>query len=390
MQTWATQMPVGMKLKSDGFASSLSAGSVRFTLEDFCKLTGRPYHATQLPVPIEDFIAYGKEFARRFVPTLEEIDVTSIEREGQGFRIGTETGESLTARNVILATGVSLFQFIPPDLKHLPPDLVTHTTAHRTFEEFEGRDVTVLGRGASSLNAAALLHEAGARVTLLSREHKVHVHHLGSPTRSLWQRLRHPSSPLGSSLRSWLASTFPGLFHALPAFLRRLVVYKHLGPAGGVALQGRVEGKFPMLLGWTISSAELTGPSDSPDRRIRLTLTNPELETRELITSHVIAGTGFRVDLNRLRFLASPLRARIRLQRRGAPVLNRHFETSVKGLYIVGPAAAASFGPLLRFACGAEYAAQRVTEDLCRDLSSVRSTARRGFEIQVPVPPAAK
>jgi cation diffusion facilitator CzcD-associated flavoprotein CzcO len=106
MKSWATQMPAGMKLKSDGFASNLSAGSIPFTLEDFARLTGRPYHATQLPVAIEDFIAYGQEFARRFVPGLEEMDVTSIEREGRAFRVTLENGETFLTRHVVLATGV--------------------------------------------------------------------------------------------------------------------------------------------------------------------------------------------------------------------------------------------------------------------------------------------
>ena len=391
MQSWATQMPVGMKLKSDGFASNLSSGSVPFTLEDFCRLTGRPYHATQLPVAVEDFVAYGQEFARRFVPNLEELNATSVDREGVGFRVTLDSGEALLARHVILATGVSLFQHIPSELTHLPSDLVTHTTAHRTFDDFVNRDVTVLGRGASSLNAAVLLHEAGARVTLLTRKSKVHIHHLSSSAdRSLYQRLRHPASPLGNSLRSWLSCVTPGTFHALPAFLRRLVTYKHLGPAGGSALQGRFEGKFPMLLGWSIASAELIAPAatstisllNPADRRIRLTLTNPELETREVITSHLLAGTGFRIDLSRYRFLSASVRARVARDANGAPQLGRHFQTSVKGLYMVGPVAAPSFGPLLRFAAGAEYAAIRVTEHLLRDLARVRTTARSTFELR--------
>jgi hypothetical protein len=39
-----------------------------------------------------------------------------------------------------------------------------------------------------------------------------------------------------------------------------------------------------------------------------------------------------------------------------APNLTRHFESSVRGLYFVGPAAAFSFGPLFRFVAGADYA----------------------------------
>ena len=387
MRSWATQMPEGMRLKSDGFASNLSTGSVPFTLEDFCRLTRRPYHATQLPIAVEDFIAYGQEFARRFVPSLEECNITAIERSDDtphAFRVTTETGDSFVARHVILATGVSLFQYMPSNLGHLPREMVTHTVDHHTFHKFRGHDVTVLGRGASSLNAAALLHEAGSRVTLVTRKHKIHIHHKGTPqTRSLYQRLRHPSSPLGSSLRSWLSCTMPGLFKSFPAPVRDLLVYKHLGPAGGSSLEGRVQGKFPLLLGWSIVGAELMDAPNTNDRRIRLLLTNVELETREHITSHVIAGTGFRVDIKRYRFVADALLHAVRTRRNGAPILSRSFESSVKGLYMIGPVAQNSFGPLLRFAAGAEFAASQVTAQLLRDYAAVRTRAVPAF---APIP----
>jgi len=380
MQSWATQMPAEMLLKSDGFASNLSSGSVPFTLEDFCKLTGRRYHATQIPVPVQDFIAYGQEFARRFVPNLEEQNVASVERADGLFRVTLVNGDSFLARHVIVATGVSLFQYMPPDLAHLPKDLVTHTTAHRLFEKFAGHDVTVLGRGASSLNAAAALHEAGSRVTLLTRKFKIHFHETsGDEKRSLLQRVLHPVSPLGHSMRSWISSTAPGLMRALPGPLRDLIIYKHLGPAGGATLRERVQGKFPVLLGWTIASAELIEAPNATDRRIKLTLTNAEGDTREHITSHIIAGTGFRVDMNRYRFLNDAVRAGIGCRRDGAPVLSSKFETSVKGLSMIGPVAYSSFGPLLRFAAGSQYAATQVTKQLVRSLAKHKTSEVSSF-----------
>jgi len=380
MQSWATQMPATMLLKSDGFASNLSSGSVPFTLEDFCKLTGRPYHDTQIPIPVEDFIAYGQEFARRFVPNLEEQNVVSIEREDNVFRVTLASGDTFLARHVIAATGVSLFQYLPPDLAHLPKNMVTHTTAHRVFQSFAGSDVTVLGRGASSLNSAALLHEAGARVTLISRKFKIHFHETGSSEqRPFLDRLLHPSSPLGHSMRSWISSNMPGLMRALPSPIRDLVIYKHLGPAGGSTLRDRVAGKFPTLLGWSISSAELIEAPNSADRRIKLTLTNSEGESREHITSHIIAGTGFRVDMSRYRFLNDAIRSEINCRRDGAPVLGPHFETSVKGLSMIGPVAYSSFGPLLRFAAGSEFAARQVTRQLVRSLAKHQRSNSSAF-----------
>ena len=61
-----------------------------------------------------------------------------------------------------------------------------------------------------------------------------------------------------------------------------------------------------------------------------------------------------------MRFLADALRSKIRTrQATDRPALTSSFQSSIPGLYFVGPAAAASFGPLLRFAAGSEYAAGR-------------------------------
>jgi hypothetical protein len=58
---------------------------------------------------------------------------------------------------------------------------------------------------------------------------------------------------------------------------------------------------------------------------------------------------------------------------REAPILTRHFESSVPGLYFIGPAAAASFGPMMRFTFGARYAARRLTRALVK---SERASAK--------------
>src|SRR6266576_6234756 len=43
MHSWRTQMPKGMFLKSEGFASGLYEPSGRFTLERFCAENNLPY-----------------------------------------------------------------------------------------------------------------------------------------------------------------------------------------------------------------------------------------------------------------------------------------------------------------------------------------------------------
>jgi hypothetical protein len=77
----------------------------------------------------------------------------------------------------------------------------------------------------------------------------------------------------------------------------------------------------------------------------------------------MIAATGYRVDLSRIPFIEQSLQNQLH-NAEGTPVLSRHFESSVRGLYFIGAAAANSFGPLLRFAYGAKFVARPVASRL--------------------------
>src|ERR1700679_2535003 len=78
MKFWSRHMPRGMHLKSEGFASNLSEPSSRMTLEAFCRERGIDYAHIGLPVALETFIEYGREFQRRQVPQLEQVDITNL------------------------------------------------------------------------------------------------------------------------------------------------------------------------------------------------------------------------------------------------------------------------------------------------------------------------
>jgi hypothetical protein len=83
--------------------------------------------------------------------------------------------------------------------------------------------------------------------------------------------------------------------------------------------------------------------------------------------------TGYRVDIRRYPFLARELVARVRCVE-GHPVLDTGFETSVRGLHFVGAPAMYSFGPLLRFVSGTEFAARMVTRRVTSSRSALRET----------------
>jgi thioredoxin reductase len=370
MQTWREHMPEGMLLKSDGFASNLSDPGAHFTLGQFCQLNNIQYDNSRVPVELKTFINYGMAFQARMVPNLDPRQVASIERTPQGFHLRLDDGEEVNATQVVLAVGITHFAHLPPEFTSLPPDLLTHSSAHRDVRAFRGKSVAVVGGGASAIDLAALLHEAGASVTIVARRAAITFHDPPSPRpRSFLQRLRRPTSGLGPGWPSRFYTDAPRVFRQFPESLRMRIVQTHLGPAPGWPMKERVYGKVPMILGVRDLKAASNGA------KARLTFLSAEGNAAELETDHVICATGYRVDLSRLAFLAPELRKEID-QIAGAPVLSSGFQASVPGLYFVGIAAANSFGPMMRFAFGADYTARRITRYLLNP--GRRATSAKG------------
>ncbi len=374
MDSWLNHMPKGMMLKSDGFASNIYDPENAFTLRQFCAERGIEYSDAGLPVRLETFSAYGLAFRERMLPELEDKLVVSLDRASEGFVLRLENGETVTARRVVLAVGITHFEYVPENLVHLPPEFLSHSFRHTDPEAFRGRSVVVIGGGASAIDLAAVLREADADVQLVARQSalKFHSTPTGKP-RSRWQQIRHPQSGLGPGLRSRFFSDAPGLFHYLPERLRLEIVEKTLGPSAGWFVKDKMA-RVPCLLGYTPQGAEVQ------NGKLVLHLRAQDGSAREVLTEHVIAATGYKVDLGRLRFLSAEIRSKIKVVK-GAPVLSSTFESSVPGIYFAGLAAANSFGPVMRFAFGAGFAARRLTETMVKALAhspapvSVRSIA---------------
>ncbi len=114
MQTWRKSMPVGMKLKSEGFASNISDPSGELTLEKYCAMNAIAYSATGMPVKADIFADYGDAFQKKFLPDLERKIVVSVEAAPNGFELRLDSGETLAARRVVVASGIRAFDYIPP------------------------------------------------------------------------------------------------------------------------------------------------------------------------------------------------------------------------------------------------------------------------------------
>src|SRR5271170_550677 len=136
MSSWRNHMAAGTFLKSFGFASCLYDPDSTFTFAHYCQERGIPYDEVVTPVALENFTAYGMEFQRRFVPNLEETDITSLRRSPEGFALTTQTGEAVLARRVVVAVGITHFGHVPPLFADLPEEFVTHSSQYTNVDKF--------------------------------------------------------------------------------------------------------------------------------------------------------------------------------------------------------------------------------------------------------------
>jgi thioredoxin reductase len=361
MLSWQKMMPKGMHLKSEGFASDLYDPNDSFLLKHYCKEKNEPYADVGVPVPLETFAEYGLEFQRRLVPHLERVNIASLKSVGGGFELVTDDGELVRARRVVVASGITHFGHIPAPLSDLPPELVSHSSAHGALSHFRGRRVIVVGGGSSAVDLAALLNEAGAKVELVARRKEI-VYHSPPRERSLKERVTQPRSVLGTGWRSFLATEAPDVFAEMPVDFRLRVVRNHLGPSAGWFVRDKVEGRFPLHLGAVVRTAEARGS----EAHLEVGTNGSSVR---LVADHVIAGTGYKMSLRRLKFLGEDLLTQIRSVE-DTPVLSHSFESSVPGLYFIGTITANQFGPLARFVCGAKFTARRISRRLAATKSS--------------------
>lgn len=356
LESWRAFMPRGMVLKSEPFASNLWDPQRRYTLQRFFASRNVPYQPVGRPLPLSLFLEYADWFRQQAVGESKDTRVVQLGRANGGFCLRLADGTSFTSRRVILATGHMAFCRVPPELAAAEP-LVLHSTRIGDVATYANRDVCVVGAGQSALETAALLHEAGARVRVLVRKPQVEWNSPSKP-RPLWSRVLAPDAGVGAGWKSTAISELPRVFRwYFPADQRHRFVRGSYGPAGAWWLRDRIEGRLEFLLGSQVQTvaAEKDG--------VQFTVSGPQ-GTFDSRADHIIACTGFRVNIDQLDYLEPALRKEIACEAEGIPALDSRFESSVSGLFIVGVASAPVFGPIMRFMYGAKHTAPLVTRRL--------------------------
>ena len=353
MSFWQKEMPEGMFLRSSWGASHIADPSNALTLDAFCKDLGIQFPK---PIPLNRFVEYGQWFQRMAVPDLDSRMIREVSRNENGFLVTLADGETFHTSRVIVATGISKFAHRPSAFDGLPSSLVSHSGEHRDLSIFRGKTVAVVGAGQSAMESAALLRENGAEVEVFARRNALNwvglhprLHRLGP-----FSRLLYSDRDVGPAGLSRLVAA-PHVFRRLPRGLQNRMAYRAIRPAAAGWLAKRIE-NIPIIFGCGIVSASAQGD------KVQLHFDNGK--TR--IVDHVLLATGFRVDATRYDFLSTSVSKELKTTG-GFPVLKRGLESSIPGLHFLGKPAAWSFGPLVGFVSGTEFASRELLSCLRRD-----------------------
>src|ERR1700677_1337550 len=352
MEFWAQKMPEGMLLRSPRVASNLSDPDRAFTLEAYEAASKKEPCA---PLPLDTFVEYGRWFRHQLNSDLDRRTVQRVERDQPGFRLTLQDGTEIRSTRVVIAAGGGPFRKKPAVFQNLSPQQAIHCYEGREVRKFAGKRVAVIGAGQSALESAALLHEANAQVEVIARRTEFRwigqhswLHQMGPLSSMLYSS--HDVGPLGISR----LVAYPKLVSYIPLGIRDKIRKRAVRAAGSRWLPARLA-NVRMTRSSTVSEAKSIGDevalklNDGTERRV----------------DHVMLGTGYQVDISRYDFLPAELTRDIE-QFDGYPKLGSGFRCSVPGLHFIGATAARSFGPLLYFVAGTEFASRELTSHLSK------------------------
>ncbi|MDW2877307.1 MULTISPECIES: NAD(P)-binding domain-containing protein [Bacillaceae] len=320
MDFWKNQMPQDMFIRTPHDFVSFSDPEDKWTVHQFAAETG-----IQLvtPLPRTIFTQYASWFAEKagiiFTPQL----ITHVSFKEGIYEVVSDSGEKHFARNVVVATGVEHYKYLPEMVKNFSPKLVSHTSGYTDFSAFKDKKVIVLGSGQSAWEAAGLLKREGAEVELVyraaspnyagSREAEIELRDLGNVFFHLTE---------DEKKEEWGQS--PG---SIAHFLKPYV-----------------DGIVPQRANVQIQQIK------EQDGQLLLKLS----DGTEKLADHLLSASGFHIDLDKAYFINAELREQIDREQGFSqfPRLSESFESNIPGLYFAGPLSSHSHGPTFRFILG--------------------------------------
>jgi cation diffusion facilitator CzcD-associated flavoprotein CzcO len=347
MGFWRDHMPKGMFLRStcDWSLDPLNVHSI----DAYLTTLGKRCSEVE-PLSRDFYLDYAAWFQHEKAIRSSDTTIVSLIRDGDSLAAVAADGGRIRSRAVVLAIGFGYFAQVPPELAPMfPRDRYDHTCDFVDFAQLAGRRVLIIGGRQSAFEWTALSREAGAEA--------VHVSY------------RHDTPLFAQSDWSWVNGIVDRM-SGDPGWYRRL------GPEEKDRLNRRFweEGRLK-LEPWLAGRIDHPNVHLHPHTRVQgahpgnsgigVTLDNGDAFT----VDRVVFATGYRVDLQRVPFLASGLLPDIRL-RDGFPELDTGFQTSVPGLYVTSLAATRDFGSFLAFTVSVRAQARIIGEAVRQRLHS--------------------
>jgi putative flavoprotein involved in K+ transport len=238
-----------------------------FTPRAYSALPGLPVPGDPDGFPTKDEIAdYLETYAGQFsLPLALGTEIVWLDRADGLFKATTTTGETLTARSVVLATGAFQQPAIPPLAERLAPEVTQLTAeAYRNPRQVPAGTVLVVGDGATGRQIARELSATHRVLLATGRPRRVSSHRLLGKSIFWWMDKlgllrKSRESRIGRRLQQ--ADPFPGKDLALDKLRKQ-----------GITVVGRltgVNGRRVMFTGATLADVDAviwaTGYRDRTD-----------------------------------------------------------------------------------------------------------------------------
>lgn len=331
MDFWKSNMPKGMFLRSglDWHLDPLET----HTLEKYLEVKKISPDAVQ-PIPVDFYLDYVEWFMEQkglkpFEDFVKQLNWSSGKQ--RPFEANLETGETIQARNVLLAIGFRYFKNIPEELTQIiPKGRFSHTCDLVEFDSLKGKRCLIIGGRQSAFEWTALIHEAGAAAVHVSQRQET-----PSFTKSDW---------------SWTEQMIKGLDKD-PGSFRKLSPEKKEEINQRFWSEGRLKLEpwlWPRINKETIRiwpKTEIVKCDSSTINELEITLSTGQ----KLVVDHVVFATGYKVNMENVPFLSGGNILDKMDKKDSFPVLDEHFQSSIPGLFITSMPATRDFGAFFAF-----------------------------------------
>jgi cation diffusion facilitator CzcD-associated flavoprotein CzcO len=345
MRFWRAHMPNGMYLRS-ACDWHLDPEGVH-TIHAFLRTRGLT-PADVEPLSRDFYLEYARWFQAQKQIDPWPVFVERLDTLGGGDDRLLATlagGETIAARNVVLALGFQPFSRIPDELRSLlPPDRVQHTRDAVDFSALRGERCLIIGGRQSAFEWAALMAEAGAGAV-----HVVYRHETPAFTRSEW---------------GWVGDLVDGLLEN-PRWYRELTQVEKDDLGRRFWAEGRLKLE-PWLADRVHREPIRLRPRtraiacrQQADGSLRITLDSAG-RPDDVLVDRVVLATGYAVDISRVPLLArGNVLAQLRIED-NFPVLDDRLQTSTPGLFMTSMPATRDFGPFFGFTVSVRTSAKLI------------------------------